>query len=105
MYLCTAEPQKDPQKVCTVNITGQKNGFASNLLSANVEFAYLFTPWCKRYAKLAFTTFAQIYSPVCTNLHHICADKFEANPFFCPVYETNSCLKLFKSMLEYAGVC
>ena len=41
----------------------------------NAEFAYLFTPQCKRYAKSAFTTFAQIYSPVCTNLHHFWAEQ------------------------------
>ena len=34
-----------------------------------------FTPGVNRYANSAFTSFAQTYSPVCTNLHHICAEQ------------------------------
>ena len=38
------------------------------------QFAYLFTPRCKRCA--------QIYSPVCTNLHHICAEQIKSKSLF-----------------------
>ena len=35
-----------------------------------------------RYANSALTTFAQIYSPVCTNLHHICAEQSWSKAIF-----------------------
>ena len=78
---------------------GRKNGFASNLLSANMmqicanrginlskggksDFAYLLHPGVNGYAKSAFTTFAQIYPTVCTNLHHIWAEQIWSKSIF-----------------------
>ena len=42
---------------------------------SDTDFAYLLHRGVNRYANWAFTTFAQIYSPVCTNLHHFCAEQ------------------------------
>ena len=42
---------------------------------SDADFAYLLHRSVNRYANWAFTTFAQIYSPVCTNLHHFCAEQ------------------------------
>lgn len=44
--------------------------------------SYIFTPGCKRCANSAFTTFAQIYSPVCTNLHRIGAEQIWSKSIF-----------------------
>ena len=52
----------------------------------NAEFAYLFTPPCKRYAKSAFTTFWLRFISQFAQIYIIFAlSKFEANPFFRPV--------------------
>ena len=39
-------------------------------------------PGVNRYANSAFTTFAQIYSPVCINLHLICAEQIWSKSIF-----------------------
>ena len=50
----------------------------------NADFAYLLYGGVNWYANSSFTTFAQIYSPVCTNLHH--HHHHHHHPFFRPVH-------------------
>ena len=66
----------------------------------NADFAYLFTPPCKRYAKSAFTTFAQIYSPVCTNLHHICTEQIWSKSIFSASENNSNDLLLSHTLLD-----
>ena len=49
---------------------------------SDADFAYLLHRGVNRYANWAFTTFAQIYSPVCTNLHHFCAEQIWSKSIF-----------------------
>ena len=70
-----------PRGHFTFLAAGRKNEFAPNLLMQSVQRCWMphlhtYLHWgVKRHANVAVTTFAQIYSSFCTNLHHICAEQ------------------------------
>ena len=71
----------------------------------NADFAYLLHAGVNRYANSAFTTFAQIYSPVCTNLHHICAEQIWSKSIFSSYLVQNVASMVYKKeRLNYMRV-